>query len=186
MEMVIPNELQMMFTLAMAGVMIMNLIYLSLIIPVRLIFRFRMSFASVIASLCMVWATKIFIFAPFLLAISQEALENRWITGFFMMIMLAIYCGFLFAFQPDSMHQTMIKNLKETELRKNTYLLDYNKKAWLQATKEKNTARANELDIEIAKIRDDRKAIKREFSKFKWIYRLFQRKAALPVTTSEE
>lgn len=178
MQMVMPPEVQIMITMALAGVMIMSLIYLSLTIPAKLILKLRMSWASVIASLCMCWTAKIFLFAPILLVIPQEILENRWVTGLFMMLMLFVYAGFLYLFQPDSLHQLTVKNLKQAALLKNSYLLDHHKKEWIVANKNKDNKRIEQLDIEITKIQNERKEIKRTFSSFKWVHSIFKRNDA--------
>lgn len=173
---VIPAEVQTLLTLAIAGVMVMSMIYVSITIPVKWIFRIRISWASAIASLSMVWVSKILVIAPILLVIPQDALENRWISGLFMMLMVLLYCLFLFAFQPDNMQTITLKNLKETSLRKNAYLLDFNKKQWIKANKDKNADLVAKFDVEIAKLQDERKRLKYEFSKFKWLYNLFKQK----------
>lgn len=174
-----PQEVQLLFTMAIAGVMIMTLVYLSLTIPAKLILGLRLSWASVIASLCMCWSSKIFVIAPILLVLPQESFENRWITGLFMMIMLFVYVGFLYLFQPDSLHQLTVKNLKNAALLKNSYLMDHHKKEWIVATKNKDTKRIAQLDIEIAKIQDERREIKRSFSKLNWLRAFFKRKEVI-------
>ena len=174
--MVIPNEVQVMLTMAIAGAMIMTMIYASITIPIKLLFKLRVSFASLVASISLCWAFKIFIIAPILLNIPEHALQNRWFSGGVMLLMVFIYAVFLWLLQPDSLQQAIRKDLLRKSLLKNDYLLDFYKKAWIDATKNKDLNLADQYDKEISVVREERKRIKYEYGGYKWFYKLFSQK----------
>lgn len=170
------QELQVLLGLASIGVIMMNMIYLSLTLVLRLTANIRLSWASVIASLFMCWTIKLLILVPVLVMLPAETVENRWATGAFMMVMILVYILLILGFQPSSLKQLTLQSLKKTELEKNEYEIDMLKKAWKKASKEKNQAAIDDLDKKIAMAQDQRKEIKRIYSKFNSLRNLLSRK----------
>lgn len=97
----------------MSGVITLNLLLLLVTVILNKLFRVRVCFSSIVASMTMFWVT----FCIVVIFLNQN--EYSPFTGaLVMMVGTLIYSGYLFAMQPDTVEILAKKELRKQELRK--------------------------------------------------------------------
>lgn len=177
-----PNQAEILtiISLMFTGFVVMTLIQLIAALVAHKAFKFRMSGASVIASMALTGPTSM-MFLVFLtyIGLMPTVPDSKWMVAAFMLVSIGSYVGWLWLFQPDSIEQLSMKKLKRLELEKNKILLDYTIKKWKKMEKEKDDEGIGAVEAEILKIRAERTMIQNKFRRFKPITEWFKKAPAV-------
>lgn len=176
-----PNQAEILtiFSLVFLGLVVMTLMQLIAAAVTNKAFKFRMSGASIIASMALAWPTSmmLLVFLAYI-GIMPTVPDNKWIVACFMLISMGSYVGWLWCFQPDSIEQLSLRKLKKLELDKNKILLDYTLDKWKEMKKEKN-GDIDAVEVEIVKIREERVFILNKYRRFKPVTEWFKKAPAV-------
>lgn len=157
------------------GLIVMTLMQLIAALVMNKAYKVRMSGASIIASMALSWpTTMMFMVCLTYAGILLTVPENKWVVASFMLIPMATFMGWLWAFQPETIEQLSLKKLKKLELEKNKLLLDFAVNKWKEMKKSK-TGNIAEIETEIALIREERMVIQNKFRRFKPVSEWFKK-----------
>lgn len=109
---VAPEVLQT-FQLMMIGFTTINLLFLLVTTIVVKLFKIRVCFSSIVASINLSWIS-----IGVVGVVYGEAVQSPLVGGFGMLISVAIYTGYLYLMQPDTLQILAKKELRKNELLK--------------------------------------------------------------------
>ena len=110
-ELINMDETRIHFTMVLAGVITLHLIFLLFSFIIARAIKLRISASSIIASLVLTWLTMFCVVGFF-----PATTSNNWIVAIFMLTLVGIYLGWLKIFEPKSLDEMLRSSLKEKEL----------------------------------------------------------------------
>lgn len=171
-----PNQAEFftMISLVFTGLVVMTLIQLSAAVVASKAFKFRVSGASIIASMTLAWPTSMMFLAFFsFIGLMPTVPENKWMVAFFMLVSVTVYIGWLWVFQPDTIEQLSLKKLKRLELKKNRIEYLYTMDKWKKMRKN-NESGIDDVEAELVQNRLNKKEILNKYRRFKPITQWFR------------